>query len=365
MRTLTRYLMTQTVLGVLGAAMVVVAVIMLIDFVETSRDVATRVEASAIEIVGLSALKVPLLVQDTLPFIVLFGVLWTFFRLNRRSELIVMRAAGMSAWRIMTAPVVVAVLVGAFSAMLLNPLGAAANARFESARQALFAQAAPQGAPVADPVWLREATPDGYVVVTADGIETGAAALIAPVFRFYVDIGPGGPELDRQIGAERAALTPGFWRLEGAIERQAGEANVALGAVGVPTAIGAQALFERVRSPSGVSFWRLPEVIASARQAGLSTRAYELRWQSLLAQPLMMAAAALLAVAATLRLVRLGGSAAFAFAGGLAGFVLYFLQELLIGLGSAGALDAITAVWTAPAVFVLAALIYIAATEDG
>jgi lipopolysaccharide export system permease protein len=364
MRTLTRYLMWQTFTGVLGAAMVVVAVILLIDFVETSRDVGTRVEASAIDILGLSALKTPLLVQDTLPFIVLFGVLWTFFRLNRRSELIVMRASGLSAWRIMTPPVVLALLVGALGATALNPLGAAANARFESARASILADG---GAPAAggEAVWLREATPDGWVVITADAIEADAGALTSPVFRFYVISGAGGPELDRQISASRAALIPGFWRLEDARELRAGEAVAALGEVGVPTAIGRQALFERVRSPAGVSFWRLPDVIVSAGQAGLSTRAYELRWQGLLAQPLMMAAAALLGVVATLRLVRLGGAAAFAFAGGLGGFILYFLQELMTGLGAAGTLDPVTAVWTAPAVFVLGGLLYIATTEDG
>lgn len=362
MRTLTRYLLRQTLFGVLGAAVVVVAVIMLIDFVETSRDVSTRADVNALQILMLTSLKIPLLAQDTLPFMVLFGVLWTFFRLNRRSELIVMRAAGVSAWRIMAPPVALAVAIGGFSAAALNPAGAAANARFETLRASLLSENAGSAS---GQVWLREATPDGYVVMTAQAVETAADALTAPVFRYYVTVDSGPPRLDRQVRGRRARLEDGGWVFQDAVEMRAGQENAERAEIRSPTSVGRQALFERVRSPSGVSFWRLPEVIVSAEQAGLSTRAYELRWHGLLAQPLMMAAAALLAVVATLRLVRLGGAAAFAFAGGLGGFVLYFLQELLIGLGGAGALDPVTAVWTAPAMFTLGALGYIASTEDG
>ena len=55
-------------------------------------------------------------------------------------------------------------------------------------------------------------------------------------------------------------------------------AAVDLGLVTLPTQINRQALFERARSPEGVSFWDLPGLIASAREAGLATARYELRW---------------------------------------------------------------------------------------
>jgi hypothetical protein len=60
-----RYIFTQTLIGLLGAALIITAVIMLIDFVETSRDIGTRVGISAFQALHLSLLKVPLLVQDT------------------------------------------------------------------------------------------------------------------------------------------------------------------------------------------------------------------------------------------------------------------------------------------------------------
>lgn len=362
---LSRYVFVQTLTGVVGAAVVLIAVIILIDFVETSRDIATRADISALRALELTLLKAPLLVQDTMAFIVLFGVLFTFFRLSRRSELIVMRASGYSAWRILAPAAVLTLVLGVLSSALLNPVGAAANARFETLRDELLQGATGAARSASGDVWLRESDAEGFTVITAAGINADAAELINPVFRRYVAGPDGAPQLDRRITAERAALRGGFWTLKAAMEIEPQKEPRALGEISLPTDTRRQALFERVRSPGATSFWALPGVIDSARAAGLSSRAYELRWQGLLAQPLFLFAAALLAVAATFRLHRLGGAAAFATAGAAGGFLLYFTHELLLGLGASGALDPMTAAWTAPALFTLGGFYFIAATEDG
>lgn len=368
MSRLSRYVFWQTLVGVAGAAGVILAVIILIDFVETSRDIASQADISALQSLHLTLLKTPLLVQETLPFIVLFGLLFTFFRLSRRSELIVMRASGYSAWRIMAPAAALSIGLGLFSAAALNPAGAAANARFESLRDDLrqVSTGGPDGTGGAGGnVWLRETNADGFTIITAARIEPDSAELMSPLFRSYVRSETGAPVIDRRITADRAALRGGFWSLTGAVESEPGLAPRRLGEIALPTDTRRQALFERVRSPGATSFWTLPGVIDSARAAGLSSRAYELRWHGLLAQPLLLFAAAMLAVAATFRLHRLGGATGFAAAGAVAGFLLYFTQELLIGLGASGALTPMTAAWTAPALFALGGVFFIAATEDG
>lgn len=361
-----RYIFTQSLMGLTGAAVIISAVILLIDFVETSRDIGTRVGISAFQAIHLSLLKSPLLVQETLPFIVLFGVLFAFFRLNRRSEIIVMRASGYSAWRILAPVALLAVLVGGVSTSVLNPLGAASNARFETIRETLFSgNNLSSGSNPTGAIWLRESTANGFTMITARELNSDATSLTQPIFRQYILDDSGAPVLDRRIDAQSAELGGGFWSLIEASEYAAGGSAVELGAVALPTNVGRQALFERARSPGAVSFWQLPGVIRSAQEAGLSSLDYELRWQSLLAQPLMLMAAALMGIAATLRLHRLGGAAGFAVAGASAGFLLYFSQELMLGLGTSGAVNPFTAAWTTPTLFSLGGLVFIATTEDG
>ena len=364
MTRLWRYIFVQTLIGVLASAAVIIAVIILVDYVETSRDIATRADINAFEALQLTFLKAPLLVQETMPFIVLFGVLFTFFRLSRRSELIVMRASGHSAWRIIAPAALLCVLLGAASATLLNPVGARTNAQFEHRREVILEGEVGDAPGSRGAVWLRESSTDGFTVITADRVEPEAATLVRPVFRQYQFTGEA-PDLQRRITAQEARLTSGFWQLTEAAEAVVGEPEQAVGALGLPTRVRPQALFERARSPGAISFWGLPAVIESAKAAGLSSRPYELRWHALLSQPLVLLAATLLAAAATFRLHRMGGAARFAAAGAISGFGLYFTQELMLGLGASGALSPATAAWSAPALFAMAGLFFIALTEDG
>ena len=364
MNRLSRYIFLQTLTGVLAAAAVITAVIILIDYVETSRDIATRADINALEALQLTLLKAPLLIQETTPFIILFGVLFTFFRLSRRSELIVMRASGYSAWRIVGPAALLCLVLGVATSALLNPVGARTNAQFEQIRDQILDGEVGQAAASVSEVWLREPSADGFVIITADRVEPETATLINPVFRQY-SLDVGAPDLQRRITADQARLVSGFWQLTGAVETEVGQTAQSVGALGLPTRVRPQALFERARSPGAISFWSLPEVIASAQAAGLSSRPYELRWHGLLSQPLLLLAAALIAVAATFRMHRMGGAARFAGIGALAGFGLYFTQELLLGLGASGALTPATAAWSAPAMFAMAGLFFLALTEDG
>lgn len=358
-----RYLALQILFGIFVAASVVTTIILLVDFVEQSRSVGTRVDVSAFDLLVLTLMRAPLLVEETLPFIFLFGVLFALFRLNRRSELVVMRASGFSAWRIVAPAVIIAFISGILAATLLNPIGSALNAQFEARRDALTQVRT--DAPQAQPVWLRETTDDGFVVIAASQLEENARELAAPVFHFYTNGEAGRPNLDRRISADTAQLIAGFWTLTGAVELSPGIEPLEIGEVSLPTTIDRQSLFERIRSPRGVSFWDLPGLISSAESSGLAAERFELRWQGLLTLPLTLIAASLIAAAATLRLYRLGGAAAFALTGGAAGFLVYFVQEVLHTLGENGTLPPLSAAWAAPLITTLLALAYIASTEDG
>lgn len=253
---LNRYMLTQTLSGLGLALLTIATVIILVDFVEQSRAIGTRVDVSTFDLLGLTLLRAPSLLETTLPFIFLFGVLTSLFRLNRRSELIVMRASGMSAWRILTAPMVFAIVAGIVGATALNPLAAAGNAEFQRRRDALMNVRQTPG--LEEPVWLRETTADGFTVISATALEENRQSLRRPTFYHFSLSDEGIPSLERRIDGEAAQLMDGFWEVSNAIERTPNESALELGLVTLPTQINRQALFERARSPQGVSFWDLP-----------------------------------------------------------------------------------------------------------
>src|SRR3546814_12275295 len=82
-----------------------------------------------------------------------------------------------------------------------------------------------------------------------------------------------------------------------------------------------------------MSFWELPEFIATLEAAGFSGHRHRLHYYTLLVYPLLLCSMVLIAAVFTLRVNRRSG-AAFAVGGGvLFSFVLYFLSDVVHSLG--------------------------------
>jgi len=88
-----RYIVARVSSGVLIALLSVLACILLIDLVEQMRTVGSRTDISLLEALRLTLLKTPMLVEQTLPFVVLAGTMGAIIGLNRSSELVAIRAA--------------------------------------------------------------------------------------------------------------------------------------------------------------------------------------------------------------------------------------------------------------------------------
>ena len=118
-----RYVLFQ-VLKALGVSLAVIAgLVLLIDFVEVSRAVGRYADLGAARLFGLTLMKSPAVILQLLPFVFLFGTLAAFVGLNRRSELVAMRAAGVSAWRFVLPAGVAALMIGVITVTVLRPAG--------------------------------------------------------------------------------------------------------------------------------------------------------------------------------------------------------------------------------------------------
>ncbi len=134
-----RYVLSHALTGIAAAAALLSGVVVLINFVDLSRMLAGRTEAGFLTDFGLTLLKSPSVILQLFPFVFLFGVLGAFINLNRRSELIAIRASGVSAWRFILPAAAAALVLGIAALAVLNPLAAVMNSAFEQSRDALNA----------------------------------------------------------------------------------------------------------------------------------------------------------------------------------------------------------------------------------
>lgn len=357
-----RYILGRIFVGIGIALFAVLASILLIDLVEQMRSVGTRINLGALEAVRLTLLKTPTLIEQTLPFVVLAGTMMAIVGLNRSSQLVAMRAAGVSAWRFLAPSALAGIMIGFIAITALNPLGAYLYSEFENSRDDALAGYTEEAGEAG--FWIRQGDGEGQVVIHADGVDASGTRLQNATFMFF-EARQDTLEFTRRIRAEEAELRPGFWQLRRLVEATPGGVPTRQENLAIPTTLDASELINRFINPATLSFWQLPGFIREARQAGFAPTRYELKWQSLLAYPLLLAAMAGLGAAFSLQLQRLGNLARWGAAGVGIGLFLFFYSQLAGAFAITQSVPAAVAAWSAPMAGMFIALSIVAFLEDG
>ncbi|MCE2759972.1 MAG: LPS export ABC transporter permease LptG [Acetobacteraceae bacterium] len=368
-------LMTYVARRFAGMALLMVAalsaLVALFDLIELLRRAATRPEANFALVAQIAALRVPYVAMQILPFAVLLGGIIAFWRLTRFSELVVARAAGISAWGFLAGPVLVALLLGLGASMALSPLSSAMLARAERLDQLYLRNVGGITALAGGRLWLRQADdglqPQGVAIISGRPIATrdarpGDALRLAEVtiWRLSAEDRPLA-----RIEAASAILLPGGWRFEGAMVFGADRVAGAPQSLDFPTELTPERIENSFASPDTLSLWALPEFIKILEDAGFSAIRHRLHFQSLLALPLLAIAMALLAAGFSMRSSRRGGVARMIAGGVSAGFALFVLDKITGEFGEAGTLPVVLAAWAPGGAGFLLAAALLLHLEDG
>ena len=95
--TLGRYFAGRFVVAAVGVFAGIFVLLVLVDYIEMVRKTSSLVGASAITVAETSLFRVPQLLEKLMPFCVLIGAMTCYLALSRRLELVVARAAGVTA----------------------------------------------------------------------------------------------------------------------------------------------------------------------------------------------------------------------------------------------------------------------------
>ena len=116
----------------------------LVDFTEFSRFKSTLPGYTIGGGLLVSALRIPLIAQTAIPFIILFSAIATLMALNRRYELVVARSAGVSAWQFLAPLCLASMLIGIAGRHRLQSAGRARAVMGAAARGLVLGQGAEQ-----------------------------------------------------------------------------------------------------------------------------------------------------------------------------------------------------------------------------
>ncbi|MDB2438971.1 LptF/LptG family permease [Hellea sp.] len=361
--TLNRYLIKRVIKGLLLAFLVVTSIIMLVDFVEATRNIGADENIGSGTVFLMTLLKAPKLIEQTIPFVVLFGVMGTLYSLNRRSELIVLRASGLSAWRFLSPAIIVAAILGVMWALAFNPLASSAMNAHDNMVERLTGGAA---SAKDGNIWLREGSDVSQTVIFAETSDILSRKLFNATFYIFEINADGTAVFERRLDAKEAELvTQGYWQLRDVIENAAGEIPQRQTAVSLPTVITVEDIRDTTGNNSLPPFWDIPETIKKTERAGFSTVGLRMQLNKLLCLPIMLVAMTIIAAGVSMNLTREGGTLRLLIIGGVLGFAVYFADNVVSAFGEAAALSVILAVWAIPLFVMFFGISYLAHIEDG
>jgi lipopolysaccharide export system permease protein len=343
--TLSRYIARRFLMTIAVIVVSVFALILIIDFVEQFRKYSDRAEFTGWTSLKLAAMHTPAILEDILPFIFLFGTIICLINLSRKLELVVARASGLSVWRFLGSPLVIAVLIGIASSTILNPLATAftnSAAEIESSLRGVKSGRDKGG------IWFRQSSQNGSSILYAAGASKRGEVLSG--VRVFVFDHTG--RFSEKIDADRALYQSRSWRLESALIAAKGEPPLAVSNYVLPTKLTRKDVRDSLTSPENLSFWDLPDFIDTAKQTGINTDRFRLAFHQQLARPLFLIAMVTIAATVSLRLTRYGGTGKLVVTGVAAGFLLYVVTEIISDLGGNGILNPALSAW-APSIIAL------------
>ena len=305
------------------------------------------------------ALRVPGLASRFLPFSVLLGTLIAFVGLNQHSEVVAMKAAGLSAHQIL-APLIIASIAIAVALFAFNEGVVVKSARQVNAWSDNDYRPIPPTSGILSNVWVL----NGDDLVRA-GLVSGRGSGMK-VQRLSIYDRSGGI-LQRVITADQAVPNPSGkdWRLEHVRVYDA-NMNVVRQSAAMEAMAGvtqSQLTLAKV-DPNELDYWTLKQRIAELEAAGRPSDEARAGLAHKISQPLSILLMPLLAAVAAFGLARSGQVLMRAVLGMALGFAYFVADNFSLAMGNAGAYPPLVAAWAPFFLFLLIGETVLMRTEE-
>lgn len=356
-RNISKYMAKLFVTRSLAVLAMLVLILMTLDLLGESGkilSVAGNTQADVLSYVGMRA---PQLVARFLPFAVLLGTLITFTTLSQNSEVVAMKAAGLSAHQIL-APMFVASFAVAIFSFAFNDLVVAPNTAKLKVWQAIDYEPVPADTGIKTNVWVRE----GQDLINAQTVTgTGNATKLGNV-SIYLRSNGG---LRQIVRAKEARYIDGAWQLKDsssfdvATTEQKNFDGLTIGKGITPDRFN----YVKVDGDS-FAFFPLMNAISDLKAAGRRTDNLEgILWHKISA-PMSTLLMPLLAAVAAFGLARSGALFLRAVIGMALGFAYFVADNFALAMGNLGAYPPLVAAWGPFLLFFLIGETVLVRTEE-
>lgn len=357
-RTLSFYLAKLFLTRTLAVLVMLVLILQMLDLLSESGKILAHPGNGEAQLWTYISMRAPQLVQRFLPYSVLLATIITLATLNQNSEVIAMKAAGLSAHQVL-APLLT-------TALAISVLSFAFNERVVThATATLKAWSAVDYGPIPKDTALRSNVyfRDGANILAAATLRGRGPGTVMDGVTWYRRDARG--VVVEQVRAAHATWTAAGWRLDDPVRFDVASTRVTRGQpLTVAPQLGPAEVAVRSVDADAQNLFELSDSIEELRAAGHRTAEIEGQWWHKISGPLSAVLMPLLGAVAAFGLARSGQLLIRAVIGMALGFAYFVVDNAALAMGSFGGYPPLVAAWAPFLLFALLGETVLIRTEE-
>jgi lipopolysaccharide export system permease protein len=348
-RTLTLYLARLFVTRIFAVLIMLVLVLQVLDLLGESGDILAYKGNGQAQLMYYVTLRVPQLVARFLPYSVLLATIITLATLNQNSEVISMKASGLSAHQVLAPLVLTALGISVLSFAFNERVVTRSTARLDAWQAVNYGPIPPDSSPKAN-LYLA----DGNDLLLAQSLSGEGRTMTLHGVTYYLR------DANDMIVEEMRADTATYagaqgWRLNKPVKfAVATTSTTQLASATVAPGITPAKIYVSKVDADAQDIFALSGSISAVQRAGRRTTDLDAAWWHKLSGPLSSALMPLLGAVAAFGLARSGALLIRAVIGMALGFAYFVFDNAALAMGNFGGYPPLIAAW---APFMLFALI--------
>ncbi len=341
-----KYLIKNHLINLILIFSIFFILIFLVDLIELYRRSENKInygelkDISFSNLILMSFLKGPNVMQKILPLTILIGSIITFIKWRQNNYFIVIRTVGISLWKLILPICSSVLIIGIISILFLNPISSILNKKFYNLENDFFGhKQIPQFSLGTQGLWLLKKNDNSTFIINANKINQNKNILKKiNVFRFNND-----DKFISKIKAESARYNNGKLELiDGTIFSRKKEPNKFNSLL-----LLTDKKFEKIKilteKPEHLDVFSLYNYINLMSNSGLNLSNHIIYFLKILSLPILMVSMVLISASLILKNNERKFPLAIISLTLIVGFVIYFVADLILALGSMEKLNPILA----------------------
>ena len=289
----------------------------------------------------LSALYVPNLLYNALPFVILLSGIWFFQKIKKTDEIIAMKVSGMSNFSVIMVPSIISVILGVFVVTSINPITSILVKKYETIRGSYEKEQNYLAAITVNGIWIKEKNFGKNYIIRSQNLDNQSLINLT-IYEFDYN-----NNFLKRIEAKSADISSLNWKLNDAkvIDKDGKIVSENINKLPYQSRYDIKKIKSLYSNLDTVSFWNLENEIKLLENRGYSTRAMKTKLQRSLAFPFFLLSMVLLSGVFTLGNRSKEDNLAYVFIAIITSVLIFYLNDFSAALGKTEKLPIEVSVW--------------------